>query len=166
MKLYELATALALIQDQLDQTGGELTVALEAELDHVQLAFVEKVEHVGRWIGNLNARETILEQEIARLKHKKDVTANLRDRLKEYVKSNMLLGDVKKLEYDFFTVRVQKNPPSLLITDQSKIPAAFLTVIPESYEPNRKKIMEAYKDTGELVSGTEVVTDKSHLRIE
>ena len=164
MKLYDITHALAVIHQQLDDAGGELTVDLEAELDRVQMAMTEKIEHLGRWVANLGAREDVLDIEIDRLRAKRDQQTRLRDRLKEYVKTSMEHAGCAKLEYDLFTVRVQKNPPSLDILDATKIPARFLTIIPATTEPNRKAIVEALKQH-ESVEGTQLITNKTHLRI-
>ena len=166
MQLYKIAQELATLHEQLDAAGGELTVELEASLDRVQMAFVEKAENIRNWIVNLEERQNAIALELNRLQIRAARTESLVTRLKAYLVETMIHGDVRTLDYDLFTLRVQKNPPSLLVTDQTKIPAAYLTVIPESYEPNRKKIMEAFKAMGERVEGTEVITDKHHLRIE
>lgn len=164
MNLYEIAGELATLHDHLEQTGGELTPDLEAALDGLQLALSDKAANIGRWMINLQSHERALDQEIERLTMKRAAKRNLHNRLKEYVKSAMEHAGVKKIDTDTFSWRIQANPPSVEITDQAKIPARFLVVIPESYQVDKKKLLDGLK-SGEAIDGAVLVTDKTHVRL-
>lgn len=164
MKLYDIAGELATLHDHLEQTGGELTPDLEASLDGLQMAFSDKVANIGRWVLNVAASEKALTAEIDRLTAKRLARRNLQDRLKEYVKQAMDHAGVKKIEGDAFTWRIQANPPSVEIADQTKIPMRFRIIIPESFQVDKKKVLDALK-SGERIGGAVLVTDKTHVRL-
>ncbi|MDY0268320.1 siphovirus Gp157 family protein [Trichloromonas sp.] len=56
------------------------------------------------------------------------------------------------LETSRFRLRLQKNPPAAIPTDESQTPAHFVVTIPESHRPDKKAILTALKG-GELVAG-------------
>lgn len=163
--LYELSTELARIHDELVDSGGELTDELEKRLDESGLAFTAKVENIVRWTRNLSTRSAAIKAEIDRLTALKKSADNLEKRLKAYVQMCMEMAGKEKVEYDLFTVRLQKNPPSAEVMDEGATPAKFLTIIPEQKVPDRKAILEALKG-GEKVKGWQLVTERKHLRIK
>lgn len=164
MKLYELAGQLALINDQLEEAGGELSPDLEKTLDAVNMEMQRKVLSISEWILNISANEKAIDAEIQRLQSKKKAAANLTARLKDYIKQNMIIADTPSLKFATISVRVQANPPSVEIKDEEAVPAAYLTVIPESYQVNKKAILEAHKN-GVDVSEFAEIRQGNHLRI-
>lgn len=163
MNLYEISKDLAIIHDELAESGGELLDGLEARLDASTLAFRDKVEGIGKWIRNLAAREAGLKQELDRLTARKQAVDNLQKRLKEYVKQCMEIAGEKKLEYDSFTIAIQKNPPSVDIQNEGTLQGKYITIIPEQLVPDKKAII------ADLKAGVEVegcaLTQGTHLRI-
>ena len=161
MKLYEIAGELETINRELDESGGELTPFLEQKIDSLQLALQVKGENIGKWVKNIDTWEDGIDAEIEKLRAKKRSAGNLKERLKSYLKVCMETAGVQKVESPAATARIQKNPPSLDITDQDKIPAKFLIV---KYDIDKKALLDALKN-GEIIAGAEIVTDRTHLRI-
>ena len=104
-----------------------------------------------------------LDEEIKRLKKRKEI----RDRKIEWLKENMknvLLGlDIKKIERPDITIRVQDSPPSVKITDERKIPAEFKEIVMTAVI-RKKEILNHFKQTGDIPSGCSISRGKS-LRI-
>lgn len=164
-KLYQLSLALQNIQDELIETGGDLTPDLEKHLDEINLAFNEKVENIGRWVRNLDGQMDMLDTEIVRLQTRKRGVKTLEKRLKDYVLVCMQQAGKVKMEYGLFNITVAKNPPSCEVVDEKNIPAKFLTVIPEHCTVDKKAVLDALKK-GEEVNGAKLITDRINLRIK
>lgn len=162
-KLYEISEALAVIHDQLAATDGELTDELERRLDECNLAIKVKTENIARWIINLDGKAGSIDTEIERLQNRKKSAINLQERLKEYIRVNMVKADIQKIETDVFTIAVQKNPPSCEITNEEIIPAGY-KVIKQVVSVDKKKLLSDLKE-GIKVDGCHIVLDKTHLRI-
>jgi hypothetical protein len=163
-RLYELSTELATINDKIISADGEITPDLEAQLDSVALDFRVKSQNIAKWTLDIAGTEAMIQAEIERLQRKKKVAENLRTRLATYVKACMEQADVPKIESPTITLRLQKNPPSVEIVAEDKIPAKFVR-IKQVTEINKTEILTALK-SGEDVPGTRLITEKTHLRIK
>ena len=161
--LYELSYELAAINDELAETEGLLTDELEIRLDSLSLSFVSKIEGVVRWTKNLDGREDILDKEIARLSARKKATEHLRERLKKYMLESMQRAGRTKVEFDTFSVAIQRNPPSLEVVDVEAIPAAYKTIRQEIVIDRRQMLDDLKK--GKEIQGVSLITDKVHLRV-
>lgn len=92
--------------------------AIEGELE-------VKADAYADIIAVLTGDAEILKREIERLQYRKTVLENRGTALKRNLESCMLAMDKKKLKTDLHTFGIQKNPPSLQIIDESKIPAEY-----------------------------------------
>lgn len=164
-KLYELSKELATINDQLITNEGEITPDLEARLDQVQIALTEKATGLRKWFAMIDADRVGLETEIKRLQNLLRLQNNLSTRLEAYIKKNMEVADLKKIETPIGTFTLQKNPPSVEIIAEVAIPDDFKRTIPERKEPDKKKMLEAFKE-GYDVPGAKYIDDRTHLRIK
>jgi hypothetical protein len=164
MKLYELASELAVINDTLIDAQGELTPDLETRLDELNLQLTEKATGLRKWLVVIENDETALETEISRLQRIKKVNENLRERLKEYVKKNMEVAGLKTIKTQIGTFSVVPNPISLECISEEMTPENFKETIPEKKVPN-KPLIKTTLSEGYEVSGWKLVTDKTHLRI-
>lgn len=161
--LYEISNELARINDELEATGGEITTEIEALLDSCNLEFKDKCLNIGNWLLNIDGKVEALDKEIVRLVNRKNAAENLKSRLKEYVKTSMERAEINKLDFPSFTLAVQKNPASCEIWDEKRIPARFITIVPEQKVVNKKAVLEAMKK-GEEIEGATLVSGKTHLR--
>lgn len=163
MSLYEMSKELAVINDEIISADGELSTELEARLDSVSLDFRAKSQSIAKWTLDIAGTEQAIDAEIARLQRRKKVAENLRTRLTAYIKACMEQADVQKIEWPTITLRIQRNPPSVEVTDADKVPAKY-TRIKQITEIDKKAMLSALKD-GEQVDGARLVDDKTHLRI-
>lgn len=162
-KLYEISDKLAVIHDQIIDADGELTEELEKRLDECNLAIREKTGNIARWILNIDGKVGSVDVEIERLQKRKKFAINLQERLKEYIRINMVRADIQKIETDIFTIAVQKNPPSVDITNEEIIPAGY-KVIKQIISVDKKQLLNDLKE-GKKIEGCHIVLDKTHLRI-
>ena len=76
-------------------------------------------------IAVLTGDADILQREIDRLKYRKTVLENRGAALKKNLESCMLAMEKKKIKTDLHTFGIRKNPPSLHIIDENKIPDKY-----------------------------------------
>ena len=111
-----------------------LTMAEDLELDQkmirdtmegLDFEFEEKAEAYAKIIRTLEMDITGLDTEIQRMTKKKATIKNNIDRLKRSLEGAMIATGKRKFKTALFGFGIQKNPPSLNILDESKIPEKF-----------------------------------------
>ena len=162
MKLYELPAAFAEVEMML--VDGELTEEAMAKLAALEGTLEEKVQSCLCVAKNFAARAVIRKREADRMYDlAKSDEGNLK-RLMDYVQFVMEKLDYERIETDLFKVRIQANPPSVVIDellDLAHIPAEWVKT---TIAPDRKAILAAAKSGDPLVEGITIVQTKS-LRV-
>lgn len=124
MKLYEITGEILEL----------LTMAEELELDQkmirdtmegLDFEFEEKAEAYAKVVKTLEMDIAGLDEEIQRMTKRKATIKNNIDRLKRSLEGAMIATGKRKFKTPLFGFGIQKNPPSLNVLDESKIPAEF-----------------------------------------
>lgn len=124
MKLYEITGEILEL----------LTMAEDLELDQkmirdtmegLDFEFEEKAEAYAKIIKTLEMDITGLDTEIQRMTKKKAIIKNNIDRMKKSLENAMIATGKRKFKTPLFGFGIQKNPPSLNVLDETKIPAEF-----------------------------------------
>lgn len=113
-----------------------------------------KVTNIALVVKHLQAEEAAIAEEVKRLQEKKAIRVSKIDRLKKYMLEGMQLSGIEKTTDVRATVRIQKNPPSVHITDESMIPDQYYVEV--SPRLDKKSVLDAMKD-GDEVPGAEMV---------
>lgn len=160
--LYEVAAEhRALYEKLMDMDADEQTVldTLEAETD-----MIPKVQSYGFVIRNMEAMETAINVETARLALRGKIIAKRVAAIKQRLLDAMVYANVQKVEHPQFTISVAKNPASVDVFDERQIPADYMTdPKPPEPKPNKTLIKKAIQD-GFDVPGAKLVNGVS-LRI-
>lgn len=161
---------------------GEYRLAMESigesenpEEDFLALEAIEagleaKVENVAKYILDLDADAKKLKEEEARLvehfRAQRTPIEGKASRLRAYLLKSM--GDTgrDKITHGGVGVSLRKCPASCDVAVGASIPYAFLRVIPERYEPDKKALIAHYKATGEIHEGVTYITDKRTVQIK
>lgn len=162
--LYQLTDQYRFLELAIEGGEGEED-ELKAKLEEVKEHIEDKVENVGKFVLSLEAGITAIKSEEERLSSRRRVIESRIDWLKNYLLQEMTLADLEKVKRDVLTVLVRLNPPSVNVLDPESIPQQFRRVIPETWQPDKKTIIDHFKDTGEIVPGIEVITDKKSVQI-
>jgi len=161
-KLYELTERYRTIENMLEDeyiTKDEIKTSLQAIEDE----FGDKVSTLGKFVLELKSTtEAIKIEEDRLLKRRQAIVSNI-EWLKNYMLTEMLAIDILKIKRDVVTVSVQDNPPSVELLDLEQVPKQYVRIIPEVKEPDKKAIAEHFKQTGEIVSGVNMILDKKHM---
>ena len=124
MKLYEITGEILEL----------LTMAEDSELDQkmirdtmegLDFEFEEKAEAYAKVVKTLEMDIAGLDEEIQRMTKRKATIKNNIDRLKRSLEGAMIATGKRKFKTPLFGFGIQKNPPSLNVLDESKIPEEF-----------------------------------------
>jgi len=185
----ELDSLLDEIAEQAEQKG-EPSEELVARFQQFCSAHGEKVDRIGRFLRQMEAREQFCRSEAARLSDRARTAAGKVERTKNMVLYYLLSRDIKKIEGYQFTLRAQKNgQDSVRITDQAVVPKCYcriearidgviwetvLSLLPDELAKNlESSIQETRPDNdaikaavaqNEMVPGAEVGRG-THLRV-
>jgi hypothetical protein len=130
--LYELEDNLqALVNSiELAEDPSERASILE-EIGHALRRTAEKRDTVVQFLRHCEMQQRFADAEIERIQKRKALMARLQEELEAYlvqVVERYAKPDrrgIQRLEGNFSSLRIQKNPDSVLITDLSAVPLAF-----------------------------------------
>lgn len=161
LKLYEITNGFMslnnneeLTEEEKNEIGVQLTEALKTKSNNI--------------VGYYQEEKVLLEgidAEIKRLQDYKKAVTNRIDRYKEYVKENMQVLGIEKIETELGTISIAKSPISVDIIDEDKIPAEYKTIV-QTIKVDKKAIADNFKSTGELIEGVRINTENKSLRIK
>ena len=164
MKLYELTEQYIGLSHLIDE--GELDAeALQDTLDGLEGDLQAKAEGLLSYVANIGSDVSAIDTEIKRLQARKKVMTNRQDSLREYLRFNMVQGDIKKISCPLFTISLRK--PVDVVEIDGSIPTELL---PKEYlnwsvSINKMKIKSDLK-AGKDVPGARLVPGKPGLMIK
>jgi hypothetical protein len=160
--LYELTEQYRNISELLDDPTMD-TDAISSALAVVEGDLQAKVQNCAVILQSLDLDVEMLKAEEQRLMAKRRIAEGRRDWLKGYIKAQMESIGAQKLKVGTFTLSIQKNPPRVEIYDDAEIPATYLTIIPEQFVADKKRIAADIK-AGVEVPGAALIQGTS-LRV-
>ena len=166
MKLRELTGQYLELSSMATDSDSDLTPELIADtLESIEGEFNEKAVAVTHIISNMDSDIDIIDAEIQRLQSRKKVLQNGNDRIREYLKSNMIASDITKITCPLFSITLAKGRDVVSIDDESAIADEFMTV-KTSITPDKREILKALKDNPDSVTGASLTTTEPSLRIK
>lgn len=156
MKLYEMTEAARDLYSLLE--SGEIDEAiLNDTLEAIGAG--EKLESYIHVQKSFEAEIAMFDAEIKRLTENKRILENRVDYLKSKVVEFMQATGQKSANAGTFKLTMRENK-SCEITDESMIPAEYMTIIPESKKPDKRAMLAALKDGAEI-AGAQLKTSYS-----
>lgn len=156
MNLYELSEAYQKVQIMIEE-GQE---GLEDTLESINDAIDVKADGYAKVMRNLEAQASVIKEEEKRLSERRRSLENNVKRLKQSLEDMMINNDKRRIKTDLFSFNIQKNPPSIKVTDEEMIPSKFY--IEQKPKLNRKELLKELKENDIL--GVELTQGES-LRI-
>ena len=169
MNLYEMNQEYTEIMDLADPETGELSEDLVNRLDGLTDLFEDKAENIGKLIKNALGEADMIDAEIKRLTERKKSAKNTADRLKNYLKDNMIgLGKTKFTSPNsLFKFNIVKNsrPSVVWAHDIDSCPEKYLKIVKTF---SASTVLADWKE-GEMLSGEKGecfdIIQGNHLRL-
>ena len=164
MKLYELTMQYQRLLDEIEEAEGELTDEQWEMLEILDGAFDDKVENLAKFIRSIQADADAVKTERQRLAAREKSLGNKVDWLKRYLQQSLEAAGKDKVKGRVLNVSLRKAPVSCVVRDLDQVPPTFKEEITE-IKVDRTAVIRHFKDTGEVLPGVEMVTDKRYVAI-
>lgn len=151
MKLYEIAPAYHALRDAAED-GEDVATALATIEDELERK-VESIAHIDR---GLDAEAEAIRAEEQRLAKRRRALESNRERLREYVRVQMIEHGVQKVKTPTTSFAIVEGPPRVEVENEAAVPDFYTRT---RREVDKAAILAAHKDDGEIVPGTRVVRD-------
>ena len=150
LKLYEISANYLSALEGLAELDDLPEEAIADTLEALQGEFTDKALNVARFIRNLEAEAAAIEEAQRRMAARAKAASNRARRLKDYLKAELERTGLKPTAPDL-ALRLQKNPPAVVVDDEAKIPQAFKETV-TTVKLLKSEIANALK-AGEAVAG-------------
>ena len=159
--LYEIKNGFVHLMAQ-DEIAEEEKAIIKGELTELLMA---KSENIIGFTKNLELTIEAMKTEEKRIAENRKGLESKLENFKQYVKECMETMENTKIETTLGTLSVAKNPISVEILDEDKIPNKYKTQV-VTIKVDKKAIADDFKATGELIEGANIITTKTSLRIK
>lgn len=124
MKLYEISETYRDIIQLIE--SGEIPDDQAVDLiEQMEGEWIQKAESVGSYILNLRAEIFAINNAIKRMRERMERTEKRADRLAEYLQWQMQQVGKREIKTAEWTAKLRKSPPSVVIVNESEIPADY-----------------------------------------
>jgi len=162
-KLYDIAEQYKNIQEMVDSDDENMLVAIADTLEGIEAEFQEKAQAVVSTAFNIESGIDAIDAHIKRLQERKKTIQAKSEWLRDYLKRNMELTGINKIECPLFTITLSKAPQQAEITDESLLPDDYVKV-ETKVSPKKAEILKALKE-GADVPGAILVDGSRRLTI-
>lgn len=161
LTLYQISDAIRELDNTDDMTQEEIDKAMAI----LQEELMKKSSNIIGYIKNMELTVDAMKSEETRIATNRKALENRISRIKEMAKNVMEVNNIKKLETELGTMTVAKNPMSVEIIDETRVPDEFKRIEVVT-KVDKAKIKEHYKDTGELIEGVNIIDNATNLKIK
>ena len=141
----------------IDTNTGEILD--EQAFEALQMERNEKLENIALWVKNLLSEAEALKAEEKALADRRKSAENKADSLKRYL-DTALNGQ----KFNTTKVAISYRKSTAVEVDESKLPAKWLRVVPETHVVDRVEIAKALK-AGEKITGAELV-ERNNIQVK
>ena len=159
--LYEITNAFPTLMDNYEISDEEK----EKLYKELTVLLQKKSESTIGYIRNIDLTIEAMKNEEKRISELRKSLEEKEKRFKDYVKECMEKNGLSKVETSLGTLSIAKNPISVEIVNESKIPDEFKEIIMTT-KTNKKAITDNFKATGEIPDGVNILTQNTSLRIK
>ena len=164
LSLYNITNKFVELMDKAEneELTAEEVVAIGKELEN---ELVNKSSNIIGYIKNAESLISAIKDEETRLEEMRKAGERKLEKFKSYVVENMLSLGFKEIPTQLGSLKLAKNPISVEITNEDEIPAEFKKEVVKT-TVDKTAIKNYFSETGEVVSGVKMVTNKVSLRIK
>ena len=154
MNLYTLTEKYQQLVDISEDLDEE---TLKDTLDSINEAIEVKVENTAAFIKQIEANANMLKDEEKRLTERRKKQENNAKNMKVYLQDQLEKVGKLKIVGNRFTVAIQNNPASVVVTDEKKLSKYFIEQPPQL----NKTILKQDLKNGLEVDGAELQSTRS-----
>jgi hypothetical protein len=125
LRLYEIAETYLRALEDLADVEDLPEQAIADTLEGLQGEFEAKAINVAGYIRNIEAEASAIEGARKGMERRQRALTRHAERLRDYVKIHMERTGVPKLKNHYLTLRIQNNPPSVVVENEGSIPEQF-----------------------------------------
>jgi uncharacterized secreted protein with C-terminal beta-propeller domain len=125
LRLYEIAGDYLQALEALADSEDPLPEAIADTLEGLAGTFQDKAVNVAAYIRSLEAEAAAVEDARRRMEQRQRSLQRHADTLRDYLKLEMERTGIIKVKNAELTLRVQKNPPSVIIDHEDLIPDTY-----------------------------------------
>lgn len=151
LRLYELADDYLNALEALAEMDDLPPEAIADTLEGLAGTFESKAANVAAYVRNLEAEAVAIEDARKAMERRQSALERHANRLRDYLKGEMERTRLMKVKNLFVSVRVQANPPSVIIDNEAQLPERFKQPI-TTIKLLKSEIGKALK-AGESVGG-------------
>ena len=141
--LYELTGQFLAVSKLADDPDMPET-ALEDTLEGITGEIDAKAQAILQVCTNMDADIEGFSNEIKRLTARKQVLVNRKERLREYLRTNMEITGIDKIECPLFVISLRKATPMVDVVEESLIPKKYIKTVTTT-SPIKKAILDDLK---------------------
>ena len=161
MQLYQLSRDYLHLMNQIEDQEGEIFDDQYELMQVLKDEGAEKIESLAKMVLNLKAEAGTRTEES---KRQMAIVSGLKSRafyLEGYILSEMKRLDLQEAKGDTLTVKRPKPRASVSVVRVESVPADYMREIPAKFEPDKKKMLDFFKESGNPVPGTEIAYNES-----
>ena len=164
LTLYNITNKFVDLMDKAE--NGELTEEEYNKLgEELALELQKKSSNIIGYVRNSELLIEAMKAEEKRISDLRKIAENKTERFKQYVKENMEKLGLEKIQTELGTLSIARNPISVEIENEEEIPDEFKNII-QTVKIDKTAIKKHFKETGEVITGVQIVDDKTSLRIK
>ena len=161
--LFILAAEHRALSDKLHDLDIDDQTILDT-LEGESTDLVEKGKNVAAVFRNLESDAKQIKEAEQQLAERRKAIEKRAESLKNYLKTNMEIAGIQKIECPWFVITLANNPEAVTVDDETEIPRDYFKEIPASYQLDKTLVKQAIKD-GFTVPGAHLSRGTS-LRIK
>ncbi|MCB1764528.1 MAG: siphovirus Gp157 family protein [Candidatus Competibacteraceae bacterium] len=151
LRLYQIADDYRSALDALAELEDVPPEAIADTLEGLVGTFQDKAIQVAAYLRTLEAEAAAIENARKAMEQRENALKRHASRLREYLKMQMERAGIPRVKNPWITVRIQANPPSVVIDDDTLLPAHFKQEV-TTIKLLKSDLSKALK-AGQLVTG-------------
>jgi len=142
--LYELTNEVLAVKDMFEADFID-EETLHDTLEGLDGSLEKKSEGLLAYVANLKAEEQAIGDEIKRLQKRKKEKANHQQRLRDYLRDNMMRGGIQKITCPLFQITLCEPRDVVAILDLEQVPDVYTTA---TIKPDKALIKQIGRASG------------------
>ena len=111
---------------------------------------IEKGKNVAAVFRNLESDAKQIKEAEQQLAERRKAIEKRAESLKNYLKTNMEIAGIQKIESPWFVVSIAQNPEAVTVDDESLIPRDYFKEVPVSFVLDKGMVKKAIHDGYEV----------------